>query len=150
MHRIVENLVLKSDGLAGLGRVDEILDAAIGAAGDGEVDGELEVGVAASGHDVAGVAALLPSVVGDVENAVFDLPASNCDIGTLGTEPAFGAFAVEQEVPALGGLFLCECVGSGLGEGGDGRGKDQRGQDEMGAHRDISFGDRAMNSNGGV
>lgn len=56
------------------GGVDEVLDAGVGAGGDAELDGELEVGVDAGREDVADVAALVATVLGDGGEAVFDLP----------------------------------------------------------------------------
>ena len=130
MEGVVEDLVLEADGgavavVAGsVVGVDEVLDAAVGAGGDAEVDDELEVGVLARGEDVAGVAALFAAVLGDGEEAVFDLPAGGGEGGAVGAVPAFGGLAVEEEVPALGCFLFGKSVGCGLREGGEGAGED--------------------------
>src|SRR5713226_1888194 len=73
---VVEDLVLEADGGAvtvvtwGHVEVDEILDAGVGSGGDAEVDEQLEVGVLAGGEDVAGVAALFASVLGEDRKSV--------------------------------------------------------------------------------
>src|SRR5260370_27225961 len=123
---VVEDLVLEADGGAvavvtgGVVRVDEVLDAGVGSGGDAEVDEQLEVGVLAGGEDVAGVAALFAAVLGDGEEAVFNLPAGGGKVGAVSAWPALGGFAVEEDVPALGGFLFGESVGCGLREDGQG------------------------------
>ena len=126
MDGVVEDLVLEADGGAvalvagGVVGVDEVLDAGVCSGSDAEVDEELEVGVFAGGEDVAGVAALFAAVLGDGEEAVFDLPASGREGGAVGAVPALGGLAVEEEMPALGCFLFGEGVGCGLRESGQG------------------------------
>src|SRR5260370_42314009 len=117
---VVEDLVLEADGGAvavvagGVVGVDEVLDAGVGSGSDAEVDEELEVGVFAGGENVAGVASLFAAVLGDGEEAVFDLPAGGRESGAEGAMPSVRGLAGEEERPPCGCFSLGKRAACGV------------------------------------
>ena len=78
-------------------------------------------------------------MIGYVEDAVFDLPTRDLDVGTFGADPGCSALAVEEEVPTLSGFGFGEGVGSGLGAARQRRQEEQGGDDEESAHGGLIF-----------
>lgn len=78
-------------------------------------------------------------MIGYVEDAVFDLPTCDLDVGTFGADPGCSVLAVEEEMPTLSGFGFSEGIGSGLGAARQRRQEEQGGDDEESAHGGLIF-----------